>query len=141
MRTPLLFGAMLAFVIGCGSQKLASVSGRVTLDDKPLGNAMVSFEPSVQERTMEAPLASFGKTNDNGEYTLETKKGEKGAVTGKHKVTISLLNPEIGGTDERPPRGGWPIKDKVPEKYNTKTELTREVKPGANTENFELKSK
>jgi hypothetical protein len=47
---------------------------------------------------------------------------------------------QLKGTgDERPPRGGWPQQDQVPDRYNNKSELTRDVKPdGPNEFDFPL---
>jgi hypothetical protein len=140
MRARALLVLGLVFVSGCGSETLAPVSGTVTLNGKPLAGAIVSYTPIVERKGIEAPLGSSGKTNEKGEYTLETNAGRKGALVAKHKVSISIVRPEIGESDARPPRGGWPMKDKIPPKYNENTELTCEVPPGGrNDANFDLK--
>jgi len=141
MRVRLLLGLALSLALGCSSQKFAPVSGKVTLNGKALANATVSFQPIAPPKKMEAAPGSAGKTNENGEYTLKLTSGEKGAWVGKHQVRISALNPEIGEGDARPPRGGWPLADKVPKQYNAETTLTFEVPAGGtNAANFDLKS-
>jgi hypothetical protein len=52
---------------------------------------------------------------------------------GTHTVTITTP------TDAPDPTGSF--KDPVPPKYNTKTELTKEVKAGENVIDFDLQSK
>ena len=60
--------------------------------------------------------------------------GQKGAVVGSHRVRISALKEEFGEGDARrtgpPPRGGWPLADRVPRKYNADSKLTFDVPPG-----------
>jgi hypothetical protein len=64
--------------------------------------------------------------------------GTKGAQVGKHRVTISLLTAQAGEGDERV-RGGPPLANKVPAKYN---DMPREVPAGGTDQmNFELTSK
>jgi hypothetical protein len=119
--------------------RFAPVSGRVTLNGKPLANATISFQPIASEGTKNPAPGSTGKTNENGEFTLVGAKGETGAWVGKHRVVITLLGEEVG-TDERPPRGGWPLKEKVPARYNNDSQETFDVPSGGTTSaNFDLK--
>jgi hypothetical protein len=145
MRARRFLAVTLVFAFGCaGSVKLAPVSGKVTMDGKPLVGATVSFTPidEKDKKGIEAPLSSIGNTNDQGEFTLQTTTGQPGAVVGKHKVSISLLKEQAGDTDDRPPRGGWPTADLVPLRYNEKTELTFDVPAGGTKEaSFPLTSK
>jgi hypothetical protein len=140
----LVLGLALLAVLGCGSgKKYAPVSGKVTLNGQPLANATVNFQPVAPPGSVEVAPGSSGKTNEKGEYTLTVATGEKGAWVGEHRVLISSLDPKVGEGDERPPRGGWPMKDKVPEKYRNdpKHMLTFTVpKGGTDKADFELKS-
>jgi len=113
------------FLAGCGRPEveLASVTGTVTLDGKPLGNAFVQFVPSLGGR------AAGGATDETGHYELDYSAQDKGALVGTAKVLISTGDPESGR------------KEMVPPKYNRKTELTAEVGPGANVLNFDLQSR
>ena len=57
---------------GCNSgYKIVPVSGRVTLDGHPVANAEVSF---YSTDVKDAPYAS-GKTDEQGNYKLETFEG------------------------------------------------------------------
>jgi hypothetical protein len=117
----------LALTVGCGSGgKYAPVSGRVTLNGQPLANATVSFQP-IAEGSLEAPApGSTGQTNANGEFTLMSAGGRSGAWVGKHRVRITAVAQQATTGDERPPRGGWPMADKIPARYNqdSKEEFT-----------------
>jgi hypothetical protein len=142
MWARLALGLALLAAAGCGSKvKYAPVSGKVTLNGKPLAGAQVSFQPIAPAGSANAAAAgSSGKTNANGEYTLTVSTGETGAWVGKHKVMISAWANDTGESDARPPRGGWPQKDLVPKKYNSETTLERDVPGGGGTINFELTS-
>jgi hypothetical protein len=108
------------------------VSGKVTLNGQPLANATVSFQPIAPEGSMIAGLASVGKTNEKGEYSLVTLKGDKGAVVGKYRVLISSQFAKAAEDDSRPTRGGPEQDDKVPSRYGMgqKDEITFEVPSG-----------
>jgi hypothetical protein len=141
MRARSLLGLVAVLALGCGSKKLAPVSGTVTLNGKPLVGATVTFDPIAEKGSIEAGHASMGKTDEEGRFTLQTTKGENGARIGKHRVSISVMNQQAGDTDERPPRGGWPVTDQVPAEYNTESKLTFEVPPGGtDSADFPLKS-
>jgi hypothetical protein len=128
------FVPFLALVAGCDSgDRFAPVSGRVTLNGKPLANVTVSFQPIAPEGTRNAGPGSTGKTNANGEYTLVGGKGEDGAWVGKHRVMITRLAEVVGESDARPPRGGWPLQEKIPAKYNNDSKETFTVPPGGTT--------
>src|SRR5262249_53014553 len=142
MRARLVLGLALLMVLGCGSgKKYAPVSGKVTLNGQPLVGATVNFQPIAPPGSVEAAPSSAGKTNEKGEYTLTVATGEKGAWVGQHRVMISALDAQVGEGDARPPRGGWPMKDKVPPKYNTDSKETFTVpKGGTDKADFALTS-
>ncbi len=115
-------------LVGGGSNlpPLAPVTGVVTLNGEPLVDATVEFSP-IPEPGQPAPgSASFGRTDENGLYELQYKKGVPGAVIGKHRVRIE---PSLRSRVLLPP------------KYNERSTLIREVKPGRNVFNFHLKSR
>jgi hypothetical protein len=132
MRSCCLSIAILYSVIGvgCGSSgpELARVSGTVKMDGAPLKDAFVTFTPE------QAGRPSFGGTNADGYYDLVYTDTKKGALPGQHTVKVSTYqgaNPEAG-TKAQPER--------VPAKYNTKSELKRKVEPGSNTIDIEISS-
>ena len=111
---------------GCSSSDrpaLATVHGRVTMNGKPLTNAGIAFKPDVGARE------SFGATNQNGEYTLKYLRDDMGGAVGKNTVRITNQRNNDKSTET------------VPAKYNVKTTLEREVKPGDNEINFDLDPK
>src|SRR5438132_10533557 len=98
MRKRWLFTSLLLFAAGCGGPTLAPVSGKVTLDDKPLAGATVGFYPLDAKSPASAPTSS-GRTNDKGEYKLQTVMTSRpGAVVGKHRVSITV-EPDLTGSD------------------------------------------
>jgi hypothetical protein len=142
MRARLVLGLPLVLALGCGGAKLAPVSGKVTLDGQPLAGATVSFQPIAPQGSTEAGPGSSAKTDDKGEYKLTTDKGVDGAVVGKHRVIITCLQQQVGDSDARPPRGGWPLADKVPSRYNADSKETFEVpRGGTDKADFNLTSK
>lgn len=122
ISTGLLLGTLAG---GCadGGPELAPVSGRVTLDGRPLENARVTFQPDGAKRP------SYGDTDADGRYLLVHKRGEGGALVGKHTVVITV-SPEIV---RNPPH--------IPPEYNSQSTLKADVKAGEdNVFDFDLKS-
>jgi hypothetical protein len=136
---------LLALLLaGCGGgspYKTAPVSGRVTLDNKPLAHATVMFVPdSGPGANKEPPPSSVATTEEDGHYSLVLSAGSKsnGAVVGKHKVVISMGS-QVSSADTK-----RTFHKQLPEKYNRidKTTLGCEVPAGGRDDaNFDLKSK
>jgi hypothetical protein len=133
----LLTVALLLSVAGCG-KSTAPVSGRVTLDNKPLVNATVIFTPDSTEKN--PGPGSRGKTDANGQFSLDLLTGEgKGAIPGKHVVSITSYE----GDDVIPSSGSDMAFRKaiVPRRYNVKTELRFDVPVAGSTKaDFNLQS-
>lgn len=108
-----------------GTPDLAAASGVVTLDGKPLGDAIVLF-------TSDAGMSSFGTTDTSGRYAVAYRSNLKGAAIGPSTVRITTNLTQLPGAGYRDP---------IPAKYNTASTLKVEVKPGANTFDFPLTSK
>ncbi|WP_339733391.1 carboxypeptidase-like regulatory domain-containing protein [uncultured Gimesia sp.] len=111
---------------------LGKASGQVTLDGKPLPNANVFFQP------VEGGRNSTGITDDQGNYILEYLRDSKGAKIGRHKVRVSRFVEPVKGDNGKIEDPGQ--KELVPDRYNQKTELEKDVKAGKNTINLELKT-
>lgn len=142
MRTFMAF-VLIAVVIGCGptSHKVAEVSGTVKMDGKPLTGASITFVPIASKGNENPGPTAQGKTNAEGRYKLDVDPSTPGAVVGKCRVYITTLISEPTA-DDRDAGGVVKIKDKVPEKYNMKTELTFDVPPGGTkSADFDLKSR
>jgi len=134
----ILLGGVALALAGCGSGGAAPVSGKVTLNGKPLAKATVTFQPTAKGG-MDAGVASTGETNDQGEYTLKVVgTGAPGAIVGEHRVSITALQgPAPDPKDDNPK----PREDLVPERYNAKTELKFTVPSGGTKEaDFKLTS-
>lgn len=124
--TAVLFCSVISLAaIGCGSQgdqpPLGQVRGTVTMDEKPLAGVNVTFFP-------DSGRVAAATTDGQGRYELIFAPGVNGAKVGHH--TVSIAWPE--GEAKEPA---------ILAKYNTKTELTADVKAGKNTLDFSLKSK
>jgi hypothetical protein len=166
MSSKLLLIVLTVCCFGCtggGNEvDLGTVSGVVTMDGKPLADAIVVFAPAEGN-------PSTGRTDTNGSYELSYLGNAKGAILGNHKVSITtgefldeaetidgdtdLANVDLSETTaiETPPDSGESQsrnhspkdvkKETIPAKYNSQTELKADVKAGANTFNFDLVSK
>src|SRR2546430_14060115 len=121
-RIGLLVGMILSLT-GCGSSEvpLGNVTGRVTLDGKPLAGSLVRFMPEQGGRS------SQGITDADGRYKLDYSSRSEGALVGKSKVMITT-----GRLEDRSRRSG----ESVPKKYNDETELAVDVKRGNNRLDF-----
>jgi hypothetical protein len=133
---------------GCGGPsdqpELGQVKGTVTLDGKPLSGMAVVFQPDNGR-------SAHGRTDAEGKYELTYIRDVKGTKIGHNRVEIGPSEaeeeeedaPEMEGDDAPPPvqqpaRTGKP---KIPARYNTRSELEADVKPGENTFDFKLTSK
>ena len=105
---------------GCGSDEvqLGTVSGQVTKGGQPQANIWLEFKP-------EHGRPSTARTDSGGHYSLNYIRQKQGALVGHHKVRLGTGGEVSLEGDVKP-----------------STELHSEdveVKPGANTLNFELK--
>lgn len=128
-------------LVGCGGAapgvdpNLVSVTGKVTIDGKPLTSGDISFVST------DTPGVGFGSPIDSsGNYTLVQSVSAKGALPGNYKVRVAALAgaPTMGAAGEvtQP-------KSLIPEKYNKPetSELTATVEKGKPlVKNFDLKS-
>jgi hypothetical protein len=139
MRWLSLLSLPLLLLAGCGGEpyKVAPVSGRVTLNGQPLANASVTFSPVATGGNLEPGPGSYATTDTDGRYTLKIiGKESRGAVVGKHKVRIALVEQERDPSDDRPKR--TTVKQ-LPEKYNAKTTLEVDVPDkGTDSADFQL---
>ena len=88
--------AILSFA-GCGDSSIAPVSGKVTVAGEPVEGIRLVFSPvPVGDEPAAGPWSS-GLTNAAGEYTLETRYKDNGAVVGKH--TVAFVYDDIGNID------------------------------------------
>ena len=88
----LCLAAQVILIVGCGgSSELAESSGVVTIDGKPLDDAIVTFK--LKDSTVRsAPFKSQGKTDAGGSFRLTTLiagSRRDGAIVGTHYATVS----------------------------------------------------
>jgi hypothetical protein len=136
--------AASAFIAGCGGGDATddlprtAVSGKVTLDDKPLESGSISFDP---EPGVKDPVSVGGVIVD-GAYSIDKATGP---TPGTYRVAIQASEASAPIQPGVAP-GATPkvvkAKPKVPAKYNAKTELKKEIAAGAsNSFDFDLKSR
>lgn len=135
MSQKALFCVVLA-VIGCSGPsgpplpKVVPVTGKVTLDGKPLANANLEFIPTA------GGVEASGKTNAEGVYELAIR-ANKGTPQGNYKVTIEKrVKPDGSELTE----GGGVGEQVLPTKYweRATTELTATVPAEGGTIDFPL---
>jgi hypothetical protein len=118
----------VAVLAGCGNDvKTADVSGTVSYDGKPVEEGAIAFVPA------DGKGPSGGGVIKDGKYTA-TK-----VPVGNTKVTIT--GSKVVGkakADDKQPGSPEARQEYIPEKYNVKSELTFEVKSGANEKNWDL---
>ena len=135
----------MIFQPGCGGSsdqpELGQVTGKITLDGKPLSGIAVVFQPDNGR-------PARGMTDAEGMYELTYIRQTKGTKVGPNRVEIApsedgeAEESEDSGEESQPAakkqtKSGKP---KIPARYNVKSELKADVKAGKNTFNFELES-
>ncbi len=164
---------LLVAVAGCGEKNppTGKVTGKVTLDGKPVEGAVVTFTPEGGGNP------AVGRTKADGTFSLTTFEPDDGALLGPHKITVTKFNVPDGGmnpygsqaqpaapdpnkklTEEeemalmeqgynesqaQPQNRNQVLKNALPDKYaNPATSgLTYTVVEGENTVNLELTSR
>jgi hypothetical protein len=127
-----------------------AVSGKVTLDGKPLNlnTAVILFEPDESKGNL-GPFSPAGGVDEAGTYTLKTK-GRTGAPPGWYRVIVTahegnVRHPNQGGRAEEGGHSGRPVaRSLVPAKYGQRatTDLSIEViaEPSAGAYDLHLTS-
>src|SRR5262245_39228491 len=142
--------ALMAGVVGCGSNaQYAPVSGIVTLDGKPYGEAVVTFQPIATKERPDPGRGSSSDTDENGRYVLKTDDLKNGAAIGEHLVriwkrgagTVAGYDPSVGTPDG----AGAPIPkgriDPIPPEWNSQSDKKFAVTRGGTSQaNFDITS-
>lgn len=120
--------AAVSLLAGCGGggADLQPVSGTVTYDGQPIESGRIMFrETQGEQRAFSAEIV-------NGAYKAET-------ATGPMRVEVIGSRLVPGKFDESNPGEKVPMGEMyIPEKYNSRSELTADIQPGENTVNFDL---
>lgn len=120
--------ALLVGTCGCGSSSptLYDVTGTVTFDGQPVTDGEIILIPVEPGETPDA-----GPIKD-GKFSLKARPGEK-------KVDIQAVRKHPTKTVPDPVTGTRPaLESYIPERYNSKTELTAEIGPGQEPLEFDL---
>lgn len=143
-RAALVFcGLLLLTIAGCNGnvRPLAPVSGRITLDGKPLAGGSVVVQPVAPPGSVIAGKGSVAFCDADGRYQLETIDGKPGAVIGEHRVRIYGPRKQKSTAVDGDTRGAA-TGDIVPKKYNHNSELMLTVTAdGKSDADFKLTSK
>jgi hypothetical protein len=105
--------------------ELGSVRGTVSLDGQPVAGARVTF-------WLGKGRPSIGFTDEAGRYQLRYTVNQDGALIGEHRVYISTAIAQ----DEEDTAPA----ERIPDRFNGKSTLVREVKPGSNIIDFDIQS-
>jgi hypothetical protein len=118
--------------------ELGQVTGTVTMDGKPIAGVAVVFYP-------DSGRPARALTDAEGKYDLVYIRDAHGTKLGHNRVEIATNEEEDDESadaqsdeDSPTPKSGKP---RIPARYNTKSELEADVKPGENVFDFELESK
>ncbi|MCC7421637.1 MAG: carboxypeptidase regulatory-like domain-containing protein [Planctomycetaceae bacterium] len=128
----------LSFVLllsGCGGApvgtkplpKTVPVTGIVTMNDKPLSSATVTFFPQNTAGGIEC----YGITDDDGKFKLTQIRGAEGAPPGDYKVTISRFVKKDGTPikmDGSVAPANVDAVETMPPQYNSPTDTILTVK-------------
>jgi hypothetical protein len=134
LRSSLILLVLLP--LGCGKSgggyPLASVKGRVLMNNSPLAEATVRFQPANPDNKFPPPPESYARTDSDGYFTLKPAANGyeqlEGAVVGHHYIQITKFN-------RSPPR------EEVPARYNATSTLEKDVPAdGLKDEAFKLQS-
>lgn len=125
---------VLLLVVGCG-ETTVGVRGRVTLDQKPVEQGAISFEPA------DGKGSTSGAEIVDGEYELfDNARITPGAKIVRIRATrkTGRVIPKMPGSSEMIEE----YKEFIPDVYNNRSTLKVDVAPGGIQElNFDLKSK
>jgi len=126
-----LLGA--AVLMGCRGE-VVPVSGRVTLDGKPLANAVVTFQPLGKGKLQKtSTTGSVGKTDSQGRFVLRlVSPSRRGAAVGDHIVTIGV---SAGGTGQAPNSA-----ELLPQAWRDGTRQFRVPPSGTREANFDIQA-
>jgi hypothetical protein len=130
----LLLGLALLLVAGCRDPNARqAVSGTVYFKGAPLDQGRIQFVPAT------SGPSEAGATIDNGRYSI---RHEVGLVPGSYKVLIFSYDrkgAKVASTEIPGEPSATQFKERIPAKYNEKSELKAEVTSGgSNTFDFKI---
>ena len=139
---PVLAG-FFVLALGCSNEpyQVGQVSGRISVDGKPVEKAAIMFQPVARNGNINPGPGSYGITDAEGRYTLTLIGVEKkGAAVGLHKVRVENYTPPGDPHDDRPRKIAKPAIP-IPGWYSRIDAILEfEVKSGNNEADFPLSS-
>ena len=122
----------LALAAGCGpGAGTGEVSGTVTVDGRPAPpGSSITFVPADGK----GPTA--GALIEDGKYTARVPVGPSKVQVRAPKTVARKAGKQAG-----PGAGSDLVEESLPAKYNDSTTLTYDVKPGAQTKDWDLKTR
>lgn len=131
-RLPHVTLLLLALLIcGCDEPNVGLISGSVQVDGKPAKTGAITFIP------VDGKSGTAGAVIEAGKYNAID------VPIGSHKVEIRVS--KVVGQKKLYDTPDSPVKplmqEVLPAKFNTKTELLLDVKPGKNEKDYDLSSK
>ncbi len=141
----LVVAALSALVAGCDKgPKFVPVSGVISLDGKPYGQAAISFQPIGTSANPNPGRGSSAYTDDNGRYVLISDEKD-GAVVGKHLIRITTRARKLEGDPGiGTPDGAQVLRpvEPIPAEWHSESQKEFEVPPGGTDKaDFQITSK
>ena len=129
--TPALFLGAICFVVGCGDSGRLPIKGTVSIDGEPVKKGFIHFTPLPGTK---GPTA--GANIVDGSYEVDPSKG---VFEGNFRVNIKDWRESKKKTED-PVTGeiSAGVKQFLPPKFNSKSELTVEIKRGGESYDFPL---
>jgi hypothetical protein len=119
----------LTSLSSCGDGK-SSVSGTVTFDGQPVASGTIAFVKT------EGDLVREGAVIQNGEFQAALPPGKYKIELNAQKVVEKRKQKGFDGKEEE-----VEVTDELfPPRYNEKTEVIEEIKPGSNTLKLDARS-
>jgi hypothetical protein len=117
-------------IAGCAEPTTGEVTGTITVDGAPAKEGSIAFFP------LDRKSSTAGAAIADGKYTATVPLGQA-------KVEIRV--PKVVGQKKLYDTPDSPIKplmaETLPAKYNDASELTLDVKPGENQQDYDLSTK
>ncbi|MDB5346716.1 MAG: hypothetical protein JWP89_5093 [Schlesneria sp.] len=118
----------ICVLCGCGSPAKdplgrQAVTGKVTLDGKPIDAGSISFQPIAES----GPATASGAVITSGQYKIPA---ESGLAPGEYRVVILSPEPEAKRSADEMMNNpsATPSKERVAAKFNKDTELKATIK-------------
>lgn len=146
--------AVCLLVVGCGDSgpAMAPVKGKVTVSGKPYAKGLVVFEP------IGGGPSGTSRTDENGNFEIWSA-GKAGAVIGDHKVVVTTIMDSVeseaaptemsandpgyaaqaSGSSTAQYKAAEKVKEPIPAKYNTNSELKCSVPSGGTQFDIDIK--